>query len=618
MIEKGKILNTLSIYSDECLTLLRQALEVAESEHEATATSQTTQRGLASAFQRGSRYADSSDDEDEEKDLKDDEESSSSDEDDQAETSTEKSVSVLPPIDESSGASTAVGSNQKTNTTAPKKRVKKVTIDERQREQQIRKHVENLVCVSLPVPEPENSALDLPMSLLHKEDRLAQAESPVSTCRSFLSVAKGLQNKPVVILLLRSGRFAGGVFQGDVCLTHRTLQRYTVRKGQGKSQSTQDGNSRAKSMGSQLRRAGEISLREDVTKTVLEWKEHMKKASLVLISCPKTMKKGLFEGLEEVLRREDSRIRRVPIDTGRPTFEGVSLIHSVMMRATLREWQMPLSEPPTEDTPLTEKEERLPNTNTHIETKEKELFLKTFVPLTELHHAAKAGDLQAIQAILESEDVSSTDVEQLAGEDFMTPLHFAAESTANVDASAAADSVYTLLVQGRANPTLVDGRHRVPVFLASNDKVRDAFRMARATLGEDYCDWEKDAKVGPPLTDEDVKARKEKELEKKRQKRARQKEKKATEKAEAAAIEENRRQQEALIKQEEDAKRVRDGLQTKASSATNICDFCQKVCKGKRRNQMFQRLDYVYCGAECVQKHKRELMAAAAMARFGN
>jgi hypothetical protein len=620
MIEKGKILNTLSIYSDECLTLLRQALEVAESEHAAANTTQTAQRGHVSSFQKGSRYADSSDDEDEEKDLK-DEDSSSSDEDDEAEASDSVSQlptdkSVLPPIVES-GAPGTVASNPKVKTTAPKKRVKKVTIDERQREQQIRKHVEMLVTVALPVPEPEKSALDLPMSLLHKENRLAQAASPVSTCRSFLSVAKSLQSKPVVILLLRSGRFAGGVFQGDVCKTHRTLQRYTVRKGQGKAQSAQDGNRKAQSMGSQLRRAGEISLKEDVTKTLLDWKTHMEKASLVLISCPKTMKKGLFEGVEEVLRRDDSRIRRVPIDTGRPTFEGVSLIHSVMTRATLREWQAPVSEPMTEDAPPTAKEEKLPMITKHMEIKEKEKLVE-IIPLTELHHAAKAGDLQAIKAILESEDVSSTAMGQLAGEDFMSPLHYAAESTANVEASAAADCVYMLLVQGRANPALVDGRHRVPVFLASHDKVRDAFRMARATLGEDYCDWEKDAKVGPPLSDEDVKARKEKELEKKRQKRARQKEKKATEKAEAAEIEETKRQQEAAIKQVDDAKRVRDGLQTKATTATNICDFCQKVCKGKRRNQMFQRLDYVYCGSECVHKHKRELMAAAAMARFGN
>jgi hypothetical protein len=29
-------------------------------------------------------------------------------------------------------------------------------------------------------------------------------------------------------------------------------------------------------------------------------------------------------------------------------------------------------------------------------------------------------------------------------------------------------------------------------------------------------------------------------------------------------------------------------------------------------------LDYNYCSTDCVQKHKRELTAAAAMARFNN
>jgi hypothetical protein len=212
-------------------------------------------------------------------------------------------------------------------------------------------------------------------------------------------------------------------------------------------------------MGSQLRRAGEISLKEDVTKTLLDWKTHMEKASLVLISCPKTMKKGLFEGLEEVLKRDDSRIRRVPIDTGRPTFEGVSLIHSVMMRATLREWQMPVSESPTEVTASMEKEEKVPMRNKHMEIKEKEKLVE-IIPLTELHHAAKAGDLQAIKTILESEGISSAYVEQLAGEDFMSPLHFAAESTPNGEAAAAA------AVYAPRTVRIPPGRReaRVPVF----------------------------------------------------------------------------------------------------------------------------------------------------------
>jgi hypothetical protein len=617
MIEKGKILNSLPIYSDECLTLLRQALEAAESEQSTTAP---LTRLDSTAYQ--SRYADSSDDE-EEKDLQESSSSESSSDEDEDEATSQRqrppssATSSLPTIDESAkpsvdSAGVSVAKNQKTK--GPSKRVKKVSIDERQREQQIRKHVENLVCVSLPVHEPERAVLDLPASLLHKNDLLS--ENPVSICRSFLSVVTSIQTRPVVVLLLRSGRFAGGVFQGDTCVSHRTLVRYTVRKGQGKAQSAQDGNRRAQSMGSQLRRAGEQSLKVDVTATLLDWREHVEKASLVLISCPKTMKKGLFEGLEEFLRKDDSRIRRVPIDFGRPTFENASLVISVMMRVTLRELQMQVSESPAEAIPPKEEVEKLPITNKLTEAKEKEDLVVTLIPLTELHLAAQAGDLRAIQAILGSENVSSTDVEQLAGEELMTPLHFAAESAANVDASAAADTVYTLLVQGRANPSLADGRNRVPYFLASNDKVRDAFRMARATLGEDHCDWDKDAKVGPPLTKEDIELRKQKELEKKRNKRARQKEKKALEKAQANEMEEEKRKQETMTKQVEDAKRVRDGLQPKASSATNICDFCQTACKGRRRNEMFKRLNYVYCSTECVQKHKRELIAAAALSRF--
>ena len=70
-------------------------------------------------------------------------------------------------------------------------------------------------------------------------------------------------------------------------------------------------------------------------------------------------------------------------------------------------------------------------------------------------------------------------------------------------------------------------------------------------------------------------------------------------------------------KEEEDARRVRAGLKPKTSAASNACDFCQKVVRGKRRSQMFQRLDFAYCSTECVRRHQRELTAAAATARLG-
>lgn len=89
------------------------------------------------------------------------------------------------------------------------------------------------------------------------------------------------------------------------------------------------------------------------------------------------------------------------------------------------------------------------------------------------------------------------------------------------------------------------------------------------------------------------------------------------EKAQAEEEAAKQRQEEEKKKQMEEAKRVRDGLKPKSSTASNVCDFCQQVAKVKRRSQMFQRLDYVYCSTDCVKKHQRELMAAAAAARMG-
>jgi flagellar biosynthesis GTPase FlhF len=158
----------------------------------------------------------------------------------------------------------------------------------------------------------------------------------------------------------------------------------------------------------------------------------------------------------------------------------------------------------------------------------------------------------------------------------------------------------------------LDGRNRPPYFLATTESARNAFRTVRAKI-PDAWDWDA-CKVGPPLTDDDLKRKKEKASEKKRRQREKQKERKAAEEAE---LQEAKRKEETLAKEEE-AKRTRAGLQPKVASSKPgeySCDFCQKKCK--RKSQMFQRLDFYYCSTECVKRHQRELMAAAATARLG-
>jgi len=602
--QKGKAIEQLMLHSDECLLLLRQALEVCE-----TTVEETTQTRV-STYQ--SRYADSSDEEKTEESSSSSEESSEDEqEDSKDETGFADTTASLPE------AAAALTLDDQSDNPKPdqRKKKKRIPAGQRQRKIEIQKHVDSLACSSLALQEPKDAVLEISSSLLSKEDRLSQNQKVIA--QSFLSLASaiGSKQKPVVVLCLRSGRFACGVFTGGTCAVHRALQRYTVRKGQGKAQSVQDSQRRAKSMGSQLRRAGEQKLQEDIAETITDWKEHVEQAALVLISCPKTMRKSLFDSVESVIAKDDQRIRRVPLDVGRPTYETVCLIYDVLMTATVREIARDVDT--SEHQKLVEDSKmEAPASNADtvgIEADSGPVPAKIDIPLTALHIAAKDGDLQSIQEIASA---CCDDINQLAGEDWMSPLHFAAESTAEVNPSAAADCVYQLLVSGKADPCIVDARNRPPYFLASSDKIRDAFRMARAALGEEYCRWDEDAKVGPPLTEEDIQFRKEKEAEKRRKKRQRQKEKKARDNAEAAEAERRRLEEEERQKKEEEAKRIRDGLQPKPGSAGNMCDFCQTVCKGRRRSQMFKRLDYVYCSTECVQKHKRELMASAALARF--
>lgn len=643
-LKQDRLIENLALFSDRSVALLQRALEVAKTTDERTTIASTS-------TYTPSRYASSSEDEAvAERDEEDETSSSSSDSESSMSSKEHDPTSKI----QSEAAAAAAASSRETTSNLTvnknassgpvsrdeakqhrrKKNNKTITMDQRQKELAVRKHVESIPCVSLKLPEdgennpdkPHPSVVELPACLLSKE--AATQSSTVAKAECLLDISQkvggGDDAQPIIVLFLRSGRFAGAVFVGDRCLHHTTSTRYTVRKGQGKAQSAQDGQRRPKSMGAQLRRQGEVQLQEDVAAALHEWRDSIQGAALIFISVPKTMKKSLFgadggNGGEMLLRKEDPRIRRVPLDLGRPSFENVCLIHSVLTTVLVRE-RVIANENEEQQTGAESSEQDIPEKKEaqNAETPKKKAFVIDAPPLTALHMAAQNGDAGAIRIIFQNcgddADALLKQVINAAGETLMTPLHFAAESSITVDPETAADCVRLLLEEGHSDPCLVDARGRVPYFLASHEKVRDAFRIARAALGEDYCDWDA-SKVGPPLTQDDIDQKKEKEAEKKRKKRARQKEKKAKEKAEQKDAEERLREAQEREKQEEEAKRTRDGLQGKTSGG-GVCDFCQTVCKGRKRTQMFRRLGYSYCSTECVQKHKRELMAAAATARF--
>jgi hypothetical protein len=531
--------------------------------------------------------------------------------------------------------------------------------------QDINRHADNLIRIDLPLPpssnvdnkgevneETENVHLHLfPAAALFPKNTLRepvnvsdQAQVVKTLSEQLLSTSSN--DAVVVVLLIQSGRFAGGVFRHGKCLAHRATVRYTVRKGQGKAQSVQDGSRRPKSVGSQLRRAGEEQLNADVKTTLMKWTEmgYIKSACLIFLACPKTMRSTVFSAADSsstktnsksnvsdgMLSKDDDRIRKIPFDVGRATFHAVEVVHEVMMGVDLCHVQNHVLTSEGNDlngsddsvTTTIKKEIQDVELDPEEEKRKRKDELALDLPMAPIHIASREGKLAVLMDLLHknnhsADDGDNLDVDRPAGYDCMTPLHFAAAASANVDPVTASALVSTLLIQAHADPTILDACGRPPYFLAMHDKVREAFRKARAILGEEYCDWDGGAKVGPSLTEDDLEAKKEREAEKKRRKKERQKEKKAKARAAAEVAEKRRIAEEEAKQAVEEGKRIRDGLSAKPTGA-NVCDFCQKVCKGRNASKnMFQRLNYKYCGTECVNNHKRELMAAAAMARFG-
>lgn len=63
--------------------------------------------------------------------------------------------------------------------------------------------------------------------------------------------------------MLGGGHFAGAIFEGNTAVLHKTFHCYTVRAGQGGTQSSKDsksGSSQPKSAGASLRRYNEQAL----------------------------------------------------------------------------------------------------------------------------------------------------------------------------------------------------------------------------------------------------------------------------------------------------------------------------------------------------------------------
>lgn len=336
--------------------------------------------------------------------------------------------------------------------------------------------------------------------------------SPEDDAKNSLEALADLDpNGTSAIFMLGGGHFSGGIFShqrnskqkpthqnpfADMeVVASKSFHRYTTRRKQGGAQSANDNaKGKANSAGSSLRRANEAALEKEIRELLHSWKDELSKVSSIYIRASGPHNKSILMNYTGApIVHNDPRIKTIPFTTRRATASEVK-----------RAWSE-LSHARVENKPkIAKKENKTPEQQQKkpiSDSKPKELDPNE-VHSKEICALIKKSKIAGLIAYMKKNKLAA-DFELVPSDAFShtpTPLHYAASK-------GVPNMVNTLLKTLKANPTLVNKTGKTAFQVSADRATRDAFQLARTTMGESAWDWDKQAHVGRALTESDISAR---------------------------------------------------------------------------------------------------------------
>lgn len=123
-----------------------------------------------------------------------------------------------------------------------------------------------------------------------------------------------------LIVLIQAGYSALGTAVNGEIINHKVIQKYMVRKKQGKAQITYlhaKGKSRA---GSRMRLAQTVEFFEEINQKLFEWSA-VQEFERILISCPVRLWGMLYQSrVKPPFEKRDPRILKIPVDVQVPKY----------------------------------------------------------------------------------------------------------------------------------------------------------------------------------------------------------------------------------------------------------------------------------------------------------
>ena len=392
----------------------------------------------------------------------------------------------------------------------------------------------------------------------------------------------------IVSLIPEIRRGPGGMEERHAVVhAHKTFHRYTTRRKQGGSQSASDNaKGNAHSVGSSIRRANEAALEVEIRAILSEWRGMIDSAEMLFIRATgSTNRRTLFGPYDgQVLSTKDRRLRGFPFSTRRAT--QAELLRSFQELTRLKVSKlMEVAPEPAKSEATTTKSSKPSVEAPKLSEEDTAAQLHT----TQLQSLIRRSRAPALLLYLTKNALSPNFLffppYSTENHHAPTPLHLSASTNSSA-------LITALLTKAHADPTITNPDGKTPYDLAGEQRTRDAFRVARHTLGDNALDWNA-ARVPSPLSQAEADSRAQ---------------------AEQSALEEAERQRRKadLSKLEEDEQqRNVNRMERKAGQGKALSSAVQEKSGGEKREEEMRGLT-----PEMKTRLERERRARAAEERM--
>lgn len=365
---------------------------------------------------------------------------------------------------------------------------------------------------------PTNISLGIYNTVLNASEQ----SNPVEALKKKQARNLSKDKPPTYFLcLLGGGHFAAMIVsllpnahrQAEV-LRHKTFHRYTTRRKQGGAQSASDAaKGAAQSAGSQIRRHNELALMQEIRDLLEDWKDLIRTSERWFVrAVGNTNRKVLFGYEGAVLDAKDERLRNFPFSTRRATQKEAMrcFVELTRVKVSLVSEESLATKNSTETTTTTAPAQAAPKKPPKIEKDPLEEHTN------QITNMIKRAKIPALLSYLTTHSLSANTAFVPHQHHTPYPLHLASSHSLPAVVTA-------LLVKAGADPTLKNESGKTAYEVAGDRATRDAFRVARGTLGEKKWAWD-EGHVPEPLSKRQLEARERKEREEREKEAARRKE----------------------------------------------------------------------------------------------